>query len=74
MSHHCLSYAQEQMDLMPPAITDWVAEGSLTRFMSEILKEMDRDGNSARRFETRDVPGDASPNTPRPETGWSGSR
>ena len=44
MSYHFLPYAQEQLYLMPPAITDWVAEGSLARFVSEIIEEMERDG------------------------------
>jgi len=35
------------MYLMPPAVTDWVAEGSLARFVSDILEEMDRDGTLA---------------------------
>ncbi len=47
MSYHFLPYAQEQLYLMPPAITDWVTEGSLARFVSEILEEMDRDGTLA---------------------------
>ena len=47
MSYHFLPYAQEQLYLMPPALTDWVAEGSLARFVSEILEEMDRDGTLA---------------------------
>lgn len=32
---------------MPPAITDWVAEGSLVRFASAILEELDREGTFA---------------------------
>jgi transposase len=47
MSYHFLPYAQEQMYLMPPAITEWVAEGSLARFVSEILEELDREGTLA---------------------------
>lgn len=44
MSYHFQPYAQEQMYLMPPTITEWVAEGSLARFVSEILEELDREG------------------------------
>lgn len=47
MSYHFLPYAQEQMYLMPPAIADWVAEGSLARFVSEIIEELERDGTLA---------------------------
>jgi transposase len=47
MSYHFLPYAQEQMYLMPPAITAWVAEGSLAWLVSEILEALDRDGTLA---------------------------
>jgi len=43
MSYHFLPYAQDQMYLMPPSIAEWVAEGSLARFVSEILEEMNRE-------------------------------
>lgn len=43
MSYHFLPYAQDQMYLMPPAISDWVAEDSLARFVSELLEELDRE-------------------------------
>ncbi len=44
MSYHFLPYAQDQMYLMPPAISDWVAEDSLARFVSELLEELDHEG------------------------------
>jgi transposase len=44
MSYHFLPYAQDQMYLMPPAISDWVAEDSVARFVSELLEELDREG------------------------------
>ena len=44
MGYHFLPYTQDQMYLMPPAISDWVAEDSLARFVSELLEELDREG------------------------------
>lgn len=32
------------MYLMPLAISEWVAEGGLARFVSDILQELDREG------------------------------
>jgi len=32
------------MYLVPPSITEWVKEGSLARFVSEAMDEMDREG------------------------------
>ena len=44
MTYNLRSYAQGQMYLMPLSITEWVSEASLARFTSEVLDEMDRDG------------------------------
>lgn len=43
MSYNFQPYAQDQMYLMPPSITEWVSEASLARFTSEVLDEMDRE-------------------------------
>lgn len=51
MGYNFLPYAQDQMYLMPPSITDWVSEGSLARFVSEVLDEMDREGKLAPFYE-----------------------
>jgi len=47
MSYNFRPYAQDQMYLMPPSITEWVSEASLARFTSEVLDEMDREGKLA---------------------------
>jgi len=47
MSYNFRSYAQDQMYLLPLSITEWVSEASLARFTSEVLDEMDRDGQLA---------------------------
>lgn len=44
MGYNFRPYAQEQMYLMSPSIMDWVSEGSLARFVSEVMDEMDREG------------------------------
>lgn len=44
MRHNFLPYEQKQAFLLPPSLTDWVADDSLARFVSDILDEMDRKG------------------------------
>ena len=44
MGYNFRPYAQDQMYLVPPSITEWVPEGSLARFVSEAMDEMDRKG------------------------------
>lgn len=44
MGYNFLAYNQEQMYLVPPSVTEWVPEGSLARFISETMDEMDRQG------------------------------
>jgi transposase len=44
MGYNFRPYAQEQMYLMPPSIMDWVSEGSLACFVSEVMDEMDGEG------------------------------
>ena len=44
MGYHFRPYAQDQMYLMPPSISDWVSEGSLARLVSEVMDEMNRSG------------------------------
>lgn len=44
MGYNFRPYAQDQMYLVPPSIADWVREGSLARFVSEAMDEMDQEG------------------------------
>jgi transposase len=37
MSYNFLPYEQDQLYLMPPSVQEWVREGSLARFISEIV-------------------------------------
>ena len=47
MSYKFLPYNIEQMFLMPPSISDWVAEGSLARFVSDVIEYFDASGKLA---------------------------
>lgn len=38
MSYHFLAYDQDQMCLMPPSVSEWVREGSLARFVSDVVE------------------------------------
>lgn len=44
MGYNFRPYDQEQMYLVPPAVTDWVREGSLARFVSEVMDALDDEG------------------------------
>lgn len=44
MSYHFRPYAQDQLLLMPPALTEWVKEDSLARFVSELVDSLHADG------------------------------
>lgn len=44
MSYNFLPYDQDQLQLMPPSLHDWVAEDSLVRFMSDLVEEFDARG------------------------------
>lgn len=44
MSYHFRPYAQDQLLLMPPALNEWVKEGSLARFVSELVDSLHADG------------------------------
>lgn len=41
MSHNFRDYDQDQLFLMPPSIQEWVKDGSLARFLSEVIDGMD---------------------------------
>jgi transposase len=44
MSYNLLPYDQSQLLLMPPSVQEWVAEGSLARFVSDTVDELDARG------------------------------
>ena len=44
MGHNFLPYDQDQLYLLPPTLSDWVAEGSLARFVSDVVDQLDREG------------------------------
>ncbi len=47
MAYNFLPYDQDQLYLLPPSLDEWVAEGSLARFVSDVVEELD----AARRLE-----------------------
>jgi transposase len=47
LSYNFLPYEQDQLFLMPPALSDWVKEGSLARFVSDLVDGLDADGELA---------------------------
>jgi transposase len=52
VSYNFLPYEQDQLLLMPPSLTDWVAEDSLARFVSELVDAMQARGELAAFFAT----------------------
>jgi transposase len=44
MGQNFKPYDQSQLFLMPPAVSEWVAQESLSRFLSEAVDRLDRDG------------------------------
>jgi transposase len=40
VAHNFLPYNQDQLFLMPPSVREWVAEGSLARFVSDLVDEL----------------------------------
>lgn len=47
MSYNFLPYQQDQLYLMAPALSDWVQEGSLARFVSDLVDGLDAEGELA---------------------------
>src|SRR5688572_4019979 len=45
MSFNFLPYDQSQLLLMPPALQEWVGTGSLARFVSDVVDELDERGD-----------------------------
>lgn len=50
MSYNFLPYAQDQLLLMPPSLSEWVEEGSLARFVSDLIDSLDAQGELAAFF------------------------
>ena len=44
MAYNFLPYDPDQLYLLPPSIAEWVGEGSLARFVSDVVEELDADG------------------------------
>lgn len=44
MAYNFLPYDQEQLLLMPPSLREWVRDGSLARFVSDVVDELDARG------------------------------
>jgi len=47
MAYNFLPYDPDQLFLLPPSIAEWVGEGSLARFVSEVVEELDGEGKLA---------------------------
>ena len=44
MAYNFLPYDQDQLLLMPPSLQEWVADGSLARFVSDVVDELQATG------------------------------
>ncbi|MCH8887425.1 MAG: transposase [SAR324 cluster bacterium] len=44
MAYNFLPYDQDQLYLMPPDLSEWVAESSLARFVSEVVEQLEAEG------------------------------
>jgi transposase len=44
MGYNFLPYEQDQLFLLPPSIKEWVPEGSLGRFVSDVVDHLDEQG------------------------------
>jgi transposase len=45
MAYNFLPYDQDQLLLMPPSLQEWVGSGSLARFVSDVVDELDERGD-----------------------------
>ena len=41
MTYNFLPYEPNQLYLLPPSISEWVVEGSLARFVSEVVEQLE---------------------------------
>lgn len=48
MAYNFLPYEENQVYLMPPSIIEWVSEGSLARFVSDVVDHLEEQGRIAR--------------------------
>jgi transposase len=44
MGQNFKPYEPDQLYLMPPALSEWVSEGSLARFVSDVVERLDSEG------------------------------
>ena len=44
MSYNFLPYDQDQLLLLPPSLSDWVCDGSLARFVSDLIDQLHESG------------------------------
>ena len=44
MSYNFLPYDQDQLLLLPPCLSDWVSDGSLARFVSDLIDQLHENG------------------------------
>lgn len=47
MSYNFLPYEQDQLLLLPPSLQEWVGEGSLARFVSDVVDSLNAEGELA---------------------------
>ena len=47
MAYNFLPYDPDQLFLMPPSLQEWVGEGCLARFVSDVVDELDTNGKLA---------------------------
>ena len=51
MAYNFRPYEENQVYLMPPSIIEWVEEGSLARFISDVVDHLEEQGNLSRFYE-----------------------
>jgi transposase len=44
MAYNFLPYDPDQLFLLPPSLSEWVGEGSLARFVADVVEELDAEG------------------------------
>lgn len=51
MGYNFLPYQENQLYLLPPSVSEWVAEDSLARFVSDVVDHLDEGGRLAAFYE-----------------------
>jgi len=57
MAYNFLPYDQDQLYLLAPSMREWVREGSLARFLSDVVDHFDAEGKLARFYARRRADG-----------------